>query len=575
MSSRTTKGARIFAFAFLLISCRNLTEGQVASATLKSLNTNGKPLKLYFMSTNDRQIIGQASSQARTATAFTGSLTDKIAWKGEHVNFQLALAAREDHDNVSLEFTDLVSSGGAKISKSLIHYGAVRYVLSNESGGMCGSVSKSLPALQVADPIAPQQSFSIKKDEGQPVWITLDVPESATPGSYTSRIIVSESKLGRIDTLSLNLTVKDRTLPAEKSFHLDLWQYPLRAARYYQVKPWSEDHFNKMRPLMTALAKAGQKTITASFLWDNFNTQNWGPENLMVQITKNGNSFSYDFTNFDKWVSFMMSVGIDKEIMCFGMYPFNNNFNSYYHDAAQNKDLTVSYKFLSPEYKTFWTGMLKSFAQHVKEKGWQDKTVLFFDERPPQETMNLIAFIKSVDPSLKIGYCGGYNAQLEPNLADFSIVSYLKIPPEVVQKRQSQNRTTTFYNTCKEKHPNLFTYSSPAESVFMGWFAAANNYDGYLRYSFNIWDKDPLKESRSSELPAGDQFIAYPNGYSSIRFEKLIEGIQDYEKITVLKKTLRGKNLNSLNALLASAKQLEMDDYDKFIRDAQALINSL
>jgi hypothetical protein len=35
--------------------------------------------------------------------------------------------------------------------------------------------------------------------------------------------------------------------------------------------------------------------------------------------------------------------------------------------------------------------------------------------------------------------------------------------------------------------------------------------------------------------PAGDTFMVYPGGHSSIRFEKLREGIVDYEKIRLLR----------------------------------------
>ena len=35
--------------------------------------------------------------------------------------------------------------------------------------------------------------------------------------------------------------------------------------------------------------------------------------------------------------------------------------------------------------------------------------------------------------------------------------------------------------------------------------------------------------------PAGDTFLVYPGGNSSIRFEKLREGIVDYEKVRILR----------------------------------------
>lgn len=39
-----------------------------------------------------------------------------------------------------------------------------------------------------------------------------------------------------------------------------------------------------------------------------------------------------------------------------------------------------------------------------------------------------------------------------------------------------------------------------------------------------------MKDARFRSWPAGDCFIVYPDGRSSVRMEMLLEGIQDYEK---------------------------------------------
>lgn len=46
----------------------------------------------------------------------------------------------------------------------------------------------------------------------------------------------------------------------------------------------------------------------------------------------------------------------------------------------------------------------------------------------------------------------------------------------------------------------------------------------------------PLTDSRFRTFPAGDTYIIYPGARSSVRFERLVEGIQDAEKISILKK---------------------------------------
>ena len=78
---------------------------------------------------------------------------------------------------------------------------------------------------------------------------------------------------------------------------------------------------------------------------------------------------------------------------------------------------------------------------------------------------------------------------------------------------------------------------------------AAHGYDGFLRWAFDAWPADPLRDARYGSWAAGDCYMVYPGGSSSIRFEKLREGIVDYEKMRILRE-LVAKSSN------ASAKKL-------------------
>lgn len=69
----------------------------------------------------------------------------------------------------------------------------------------------------------------------------------------------------------------------------------------------------------------------------------------------------------------------------------------------------------------------------------------------------------------------------------------------------------------------------------MGWYTMAAGLDGYLHWSYNSWTEHPLTDSRFRTWPAGDTYVIYPDGRSSIRFERIKEGIQDAEKIRILR----------------------------------------
>ena len=59
-----------------------------------------------------------------------------------------------------------------------------------------------------------------------------------------------------------------------------------------------------------------------------------------------------------------------------------------------------------------------------------------------------------------------------------------------------------------------------------------------MRWAYNSWPENPVIDSRYTKWPSGDTYLVYPGARSSIRFERLREGIQDYEKIRILREEL-------------------------------------
>ncbi|MGN6509131.1 MAG: DUF4091 domain-containing protein, partial [Chitinophaga sp.] len=139
---------------------------------------------------------------------------------------------------------------------------------------------------------------------------------------------------------------------------------------------------------------------------------------------------------------------------------------------------------------------------------------------------------------------------------------------------------TTFYIYCGNNFPNQFTFSDPAESAYAGWYALAAGYDGVLRWAFNSWVENPLVDSRFRTWPAGDTYITYPQARSSIRYERLVEGIQDYEKVRIVKRLLEEKKdyskLKQLNAAIAKLNSFSRyDGWNDDLNAAKKLLNDI
>lgn len=472
------------------------------------------------------------------------------AWKGERVSAQLVVWTPEALDNLSFIVSDL-TSGKETISKDNVRTGFVRYVMTDELNkdgkGGCGyRKSSDYDSTLVADPIDHIAStLTVPANATQGGWISVRVPQQVKAGKYTGTVTVKDGDKV-LSELKLAVNVKNRTLPAstEWAFHLDLWQNPHAEARYYNVEPFSKEHFDRMRPDMQNYVDAGGKVITASIMHKPWNGQTYDPfESMVTWLKKADGTWYFDYTVFDKWVEYMMSLGVKKQINCYSMVPWRLSFQ--YFDQASNSFKYLDAKPGEAAYDEFWGNMLTSFAKHLKEKGWFDITHISMDERPMKDMLATLKVIRKADKDFKVSLAGTYHDELVKELHDYCIAIGEKFPAEVIKSRKEAGQVTTYYTCCTEPRPNTFTFSAPAEAEWLGWFAAKENLDGYLRWALNSWVKNPLQDSRFTAWAAGDTYMIYPEGRSSIRFERLIEGIQSYEKIRILKEEFEKKGNKS------------------------------
>lgn len=493
--------------------------------------------RLDWAATGSHCVIGGGPSLEFQKKAF-----NHVAWRGEKVFAQAVVSSEEELKDVRLSVSDL-RNGKSLIGAENIRLQFVSYVVSDlldtTKYGQCGSREDKSKwgEVLVADVLDINDSMTVPAGRKQPVWMTVSVPSDARPGKYSGKLTVTSSN-AKARSLNVELTVADHVLPPARdwAFHLDLWQNPYSVARYENVPLWSEAHFEAMRPVMRMLAEAGQKSVTATIMSRPWNGQTEDAFGSMVtKIRRIDGTWLYDYTIFDRWVEFMFSLGIDRQINCYSMIPWALQFD--YIDQATSSPATFQAAPGSEEYNEYWGAFIADFARHLKAKGWFEKTMIAMDERPLESMQAVLGLIRKIEPAFKISLAGNYHEPVIYDIVDFSetFSGKQEFPESAKTKRKELGLTTTFYTCCAEAHPNMFVISNPDEAAWLGWFAQAEGYDGYLRWAYNSWTIDPLTDARFRTWPAGDCFVVYPGGRGSVRFSKLVEGIQDFEKVRILR----------------------------------------
>lgn len=493
--------------------------------------------RLDWATTGSHCVIGGGPSLEFQKKAF-----NHVAWRGEKVFAQAVVSSEEELKDVRLSVSDL-RNGKSLIGAENIRLQFVSYVVSDlldtTKYGQCGSREDKSKwgEVLVADVLDINDSMTVPAGRKQPVWMTVSVPSDARPGKYSGKLTVTSSN-AKARSLNVELTVADHVLPPARdwAFHLDLWQNPYSVARYENVPLWSDAHFEAMRPVMKMLADAGQKSVTTTIMnrpWNGQTEDAFG--SMVTKIRRIDGTWLYDYTIFDRWVEFMFSLGIDKQINCYSMIPWVLQFD--YIDQATSSPATFQAAPGSEEYNEYWGAFIADFARHLKAKGWFEKTMIAMDERPLESMQAVLGLIRKVEPAFKISLAGNYHEPVIYDIVDFSetFSGKQEFPESAKAKRKELGLTTTFYTCCAEAHPNMFVISNPDEAAWLGWFAQAEGYDGYLRWAYNSWTLDPLTDARFRTWPAGDCFVVYPGGRGSVRFSKLVEGIQDFEKVRILR----------------------------------------
>ena len=494
-------------------------------------------------------------------------------WRGERVNAQAVLVAPKAVDSFKITASDL-KSGKNVIPASAIDKYFETYVM--------GEVEFKGKTVLSPDRLVKMEKMAVPAQTVRPVWFTVNVPRDAAPGKYKGTVTAKCD--GKTLTIPYVLEVGKKVLPEPKDwkFHLDLWQNPYAVARYFDVPLWSKEHFDAMRPIYEYLASAGQKVITASITQHPWNSQTEDPFESMIGKFKGlDGSWKYDYSVFDKWVEFMMSCGITEQIDCYSILPWHVTYE--YFDCADNYTHSVKMEPGSKEYEDYLLPFLTDFAKHLKAKGWFGKTCLAMDERPKDLLEHAYNIIYKADKGYRVqGAVNYFGPEVAERMYDISFVFTDGKPilnPEQLASHHAKGNIVTYYTCCSPMRPNTFTDSSPSEAAMIPWQVASAGFDGYLRWAYNSWVKDPCVDSRFRSWRAGDCFVVYPDG-PTMSFQRLIDGIQDFEKISILREGLDARKAALLDALLQKYQEINWktiseSDATALLLESKALLRTL
>ena len=396
------------------------------------------------------------------------------------------------------------------------------------------------------DPLLPRNAFDLKANVTQPIWITVSVPKDAAPGDYTGHVRLG----GRgpiVNIVPFTVRVWDFTLPDEN--HVKAIYDCRQGRQWAQPGKSREELFRQMWAFM-AERRVCPDTIR-----------------IAPKINYENGEVAADFADFDEaaeyyfnelklphsytpWMFYCFGWG-HLPGKKFGEAPYEGEYPYEGVDRSQ----------LRPEFKRAYQACLRVFWDHLKEKGWRDKVVLYISDEPHHTSDDiktqmkaLCDMIHEVDPDIPI-YCSTWShyPDWDGYLDVWGIGHYGRVMPDKIKELQAagdriwwttdgQMCTDTPYCAIERLLPHYcFKYDAEAYEFWgIDWLTYDPYEFGWHRYNPHTFEAGG--DTSDVRYPNGDGFLAYPGGpighdgpVSSVRLEQAREGVEDYEYLYLLR----------------------------------------
>ncbi|MEI7832665.1 MAG: glycoside hydrolase domain-containing protein, partial [bacterium] len=250
----------------------------------------------------------------------------------------------------------------------------------------------------------------------QPIWVTVNVPADIKPGSYTGTLTVTAPGL-KENEVKVQLEVAPWDCPAPQKFstYVELIQSPESVAATYGVPLWSEEHWALLEASFKLLGQVGVKDTYIPLITRTHH----GNAQTMVRWTKNGDTYTPDFTVMDRYLDLWEKyVGTPENVVLYvwdyylgGQGGSVGNVN---RGAVMGKEVPVLVSLLDaktgvisegsippygePGSKEFWVPTIIAIRERLAKRGITDKGITLGVGADARPNLKQLAFWTDVAP---------------------------------------------------------------------------------------------------------------------------------------------------------------------------------
>ena len=464
--------------------------------------------------------------------------------KNECFSFQLAILAE------SAEETSVAFEIDSDIKNNITPYIVKNIPFRRNKNHNYDSFHYDVNRKEFPDLLEPtENTITLKPNEWTSLWFEFKADSTVT-GEHIIKITLASN--GETIEKIFTLNIIDKDLPKQELLYTN-WFHNDCLCTYYKVKVFSEDYWQIVENYIRNAAEHGVNMLLTPVFTPPLDTAVGGerPTVQLVKVIKENNEYSFDFTNFRRYVKLCLDCGIEA-------FEISHFFTQWGAKHAPKVVATVNgkekrifgweTKASGKPYKTFLEAFASAFKNEVEELGIKDRCWLHVSDEP-NETQ-----IKEYKKAANI---------IRELFADFNMLDALsdikyykngliKTPvcgEEVADIFRAEVKDFWTYYCCTQIYdflPNRMFAQPSSRNRVLGVLLYKYDAKGFLQWGHNFWyaqySKRPLNPFKVTDaggsFPSGDSFMVYPgkNGkpLNSLRHLVFFDAFQDLRALKLL-----------------------------------------
>ena len=430
----------------------------------------------------------------------------------------------------------------------------------------------------------------------QSLWVDVRVPADAVPGVYPITVTLQDTQTGAdIGASSFTLTVRETLLPPQ-TFLYTQWFHCDCLANYYGVDTFSPQHWRIIGNFLRTAAENGINTILTPVFTPPLDTAVGHNRRTtqLVEITCEGDGYTFDFTRLGRWIDLCRSVGIHH-------FEMPHLFTQWGARHAPQIVATVDgetrqlfgweSEAVGGAYTAFLQEFLPRLRAYLRKKDAESSCIFHISDEPNQQQLADYRRARDSVAQLLTG-CRVMDA-----LSDYAFYTSGVVPHPIVGIDHLQPfldhgvEDLWAYTCCAQcvDVSNRFLAMPSARNRILGVQLFRHGIRGFLQWGYNYYNNQyslaPIDPYRVTDaeffVPSGDAFAVYPapdgTAYETIHLAVFSQALRDIRALEALEARIGRESVNALIDRLAG-QRITFTDYprsDGFLLDLRETVNEM